>query len=220
MGRIIGNFKKKYGPKQRLKKYNQFLSYMKPTKMERILDIGPTDREVFRYENLLESQYPYPEQITALGIENFRAMKEKYPLINVVIYNGRKFPFQDKSFDIGFSNAVLEHVGDIEAQLSFLMEIRRTCRRGMITTPNRYFPIETHTYLILGGYLPLKFFYWIMRNVKGSEMEPGKLNTNPLRLLSRRELIKMLKLSGYREFKIFPNRFIGFVATWTIVYWD
>ena len=63
-------------------------------------------------------------------------------------------PFADRSFDIVFSNAVIEHVGDIERQRLFVAEALRVGRRVFLTTPNRWFPIEVHTRLPFVHWLP------------------------------------------------------------------
>ena len=63
-------------------------------------------------------------------------------------------PFPDQSFDVVFSNAVIEHVGDVERQRQFVAEALRVGRRVFVTTPNRWFPIEVHTRLPLVHWLP------------------------------------------------------------------
>jgi len=73
----------------------------------------------------------------------------------VVIGDGCSLPLATKSFDWVFSNAVIEHVGGWERQKLFADEVRRVARKGyFITTPNRHFPIEPHTYLPLYQFLP------------------------------------------------------------------
>ena len=44
-----------------------------------------------------------------------------------------------------FSNAVIEHVGDEADQRSFVAEHERVGARWVMTTPNRWCPIESHT---------------------------------------------------------------------------
>jgi len=53
-----------------------------------------------------------------------------------------------------FSNAVIEHVGDIERQRLFVSEALRVGRRVFVTTPNRWFPLEVHTRLPFVHWLP------------------------------------------------------------------
>ena len=64
---------------------------------------------------------------------------------NYIVADGRKLPFADASFDLVYSNAVLEHVGQEPEQRAFVQEHARVGRHFIITTPNRWFPIESHT---------------------------------------------------------------------------
>jgi hypothetical protein len=52
--------------------------------------------------------------------------------------------FGDKSFDIVFSNSVIEHVGSLEDQRRMAAEIVRVGRGFWVQTPNRHFPLEPH----------------------------------------------------------------------------
>ena len=62
--------------------------------------------------------------------------------------DGCALPFPDRSFDWVFSNAVLEHVGDRTKQETFAFEMRRVARVGyFLSTPNRRFFLDPHTYL-------------------------------------------------------------------------
>lgn len=52
--------------------------------------------------------------------------------------------YPDKSFDVVFSNSVIEHVGDDEKQAQFALEVRRIGKSYWVQTPSKYFPIEAH----------------------------------------------------------------------------
>jgi 2-polyprenyl-3-methyl-5-hydroxy-6-metoxy-1,4-benzoquinol methylase len=65
-----------------------------------------------------------------------------------------RLPFADDSFDLVLSNAVIEHVGDEQAQRRFAEEHARVGKSWIITTPNRWFPVESHTNAILRHWLP------------------------------------------------------------------
>ena len=64
----------------------------------------------------------------------------------------------DKSFDIVFSNSVIEHVGDIERQRKFAGESLRVGRGLWMQTPAKEFPIEPH--------LLTPFYHWLPRAVQ------------------------------------------------------
>ena len=63
--------------------------------------------------------------------------------------DGRELPFAPASFDLVFSDAVIEHVGSINDQIKFNNEHDGVGRSWIITTPNRLFSVESHTQTIL-----------------------------------------------------------------------
>jgi hypothetical protein len=83
----------------------------------------------------------------------------------VRVADGRALPFGDGEFAIGFSNAVIEHVGSRDQQRLFVAELVRTCRRVFIATPNAGFPIDPHTLLPVVHWLPRRYRDWILRHL-------------------------------------------------------
>jgi hypothetical protein len=78
-----------------------------------------------------------------------------FPRVRAVRSDGRALPFADGEFDLGFSNAVVEHVaGGRDGQRKFVHELCRVSRRVFVTTPNRFFPLEVHTLLPFAHWLP------------------------------------------------------------------
>jgi hypothetical protein len=53
----------------RKRKWKKFLEIIKPTPLMTILDVGFTENEYSATDNFLEKNYPYPQNITALGID-------------------------------------------------------------------------------------------------------------------------------------------------------
>ena len=87
--------------------------------------------------------------------------------------DGTQLPFDDRSFDIAYSNSVIEHVGNWEQQLKFANEIRRVAKYYYVQTPNRWFFVEPHFISFFIHFLPRPLFrrllplfsvwYWIAR---------------------------------------------------------
>lgn len=201
------------GDKNRKRKYDMFCQYFKPAANTKILDIGASEWEYRSTGNLLEKKYPYPERITALGVQEFVQFKKKYPRVNIVKYNGGVFPFKDKSFDVCWCNAVLEHVGNRENQEFFLREIKRVAGRAFVTTPNKRFIYEPHSKLLLFHYLPKKYFDWILLKI-GKRWATGDY----MHLLSKRDLIELLRKCNITDYDIIENKLLGLTVDFVIVF--
>lgn len=84
-----------------------------------------------------------------------REYRSSAPLVRA---SGVQLPFESDAFDYVFAFDVIEHlVGGLPSQLSFARELRRVIHPlGMIflTTPNKLFPWEGHTFLWGPQYLP------------------------------------------------------------------
>lgn len=198
---ILENFAINISTKNRQKKYRYFLEQMQPGKDTKILDVGFTDDDPYPGINFLERNYPYRQNITALGIEDAPKFKKNFPEVKVVLYEGEYFPFADNEFDIAWSNAVIEHVGNYEKQILFLSELIRTSKSVFITTPNRWFPIEVHTRLPFLHYLPKKYFDSVLR-VIGKTWASGDY----MNLLSINDVKKMLNELDIKNYAIKRNR--------------
>jgi SAM-dependent methyltransferase len=89
------------------------------------------------------------EGITILNIELPQDMGEfKY-----ILGSGCELPFQDKAFDLAFSNSAIEHVGSVENQFKFAKEMMRVGKRVYCQTPSRLFPVDPH--------LSAPFLHWL-----------------------------------------------------------
>jgi len=200
--------------KNRKRKYDLFMKTVKPSGSDRILDVGFTNREYSSCDNYLERHYPHPANITALGIGGEDLFRQAYPQVKTVLYDGGVFPFDDHSFEIGWSNAVLEHVGDENAQVFFLKEMNRVCQKLYFTTPNRFFPFCVHTKLPLVHWLPTRhalrdrIFQWYGRGWAGG---------NYMYLLSCSQLKRILTLAGITNYVIHRNRFLGWTMDFSVI---
>jgi 2-polyprenyl-3-methyl-5-hydroxy-6-metoxy-1,4-benzoquinol methylase len=193
----------KISGKNRLKKYQCFMNEIQPTEKQSILDVGFSDHEHSPNDNFLEKHYPHPENITALGIDTPVEFATRYPKVKAVKYNGQEFPFADKQFDIVWSNAVIEHVGDFPKQVFFLREMLRVGRVVYFTTPNRHFPIEVHSRLPLAHWLPKRHFEKIARLVG-----KGWATGDYMFLLTSNRLKEIITAANAAECRIIRNRIL------------
>lgn len=142
------------GVASREEKWRLYERTFPPRRGERILDVGASSFDDLPGENYFLSRYPYPEQLTAVGVDDLEGLGSRYPGATFVQADGRKLPFPDASFDVVHSNAVIEHVGPLLDQARFVSELVRVGRSGFVTTPNRWFPFEAHAHLPFVHWLP------------------------------------------------------------------
>jgi SAM-dependent methyltransferase len=175
--------------RSRRRKLQLFLEELHPTADTSVLDVG-ADELAFGEGNgcgtlnFFEEMYPWPERITALGLHDGTGFRARYPGIRYVQGDACALPFEDGEFDIVFSNAVIEHVGDRARQRLLVSEALRVGRRVFITTPNRRFPVEVHTRLPLVHWFPSRVAHRIYGATgKGFAKEIHLLSTGALESL-------------------------------------
>ena len=172
--------------RSRRRKLRLFLEELRPSAETTVLDVGADEIAFGEGDgcttlNFFEELYPWPEKITALGLQDGSGFRARYPHVRYVQGDALALPFSDGEFDIVFSNAVLEHVGGRERQRRFVSEALRVGRRVFLTTPNRRFPIEVHTRLPLVHWLPERASHAVYGAL-------GKESAKEIHLLSRRSL--------------------------------
>jgi Methyltransferase domain len=120
----------------------------------------------------------------------------------------------DDSFDVAFSNSVIEHVGNFSRQKEFADTVRRIAPRYFVQTPYRYFPIEPH-FMCLGiQFLPKPIFKKIVRwlTLWGLTVKPNQAEIDALvdeiRLLTVREMREL-----FPDAQIVKERFLLFTKS-------
>ncbi len=112
-----------------------------------------------------------------------------------LVADGCNTGLPDKSFDVVFSNSVIEHVGNFDRQKQFAAECIRCGYGYYVQTPNRWFPVDPHTLMPFIHWLPKKYFLrmmyltprFLLSSPNESEMEDFK----NLRMLTKREMKKL-----------------------------
>lgn len=148
----------------RRRMFDFFMATFKPTTGDSVLDVGATADDSYEGSNFFEQWYPAKPSVTAFGIDDAAFLTKKYPGLCFVRGDGRALPFRDNAFAYVHSHAVVEHVGSRQHQRQFVEELTRVPQKAVfLTTPNRWFPVETHTLLPLAHWLPAPLFRAILR---------------------------------------------------------
>ncbi len=178
---------------------------------ESVLDVGVSPNDWSDSVNIFLKQFKgKPTLYTGLAVEDISGVAELHPQKNFCLYDGGIFPFANNSFDWIFSNAVIEHVGDRQAQALFIKEMCRVADKVFFTTPNKYFPVESHTNTFFRHWSSPHFYDWCAKcNPLWSE--------DNLLLLSRSNLQNALKEAGVKKYSITVNRILGWPMTFTVV---
>jgi len=177
----------------RARKLELFNQIMKPVKEMKLLDVGAQINPNGHKEHQLIDTYPWKHNFAVVNIsqEHITVIKKRYSEVEAVVCDACELPWDDKSFDVVFSNAVIEHLGSFERQKKMAVEIMRVGKRWFVTTPNRWFPFEFHMRLPLVTWLPgdsyLRIGHIISYNhIRGTYMFGAK--RDDLRLMSASEL--------------------------------
>ena len=180
----------------RRRKLTLFYQVMKPTTETTLLDVGaeinPDGTEDVKQ---LIDTYPWTGQITAVNLspDHIQRIQHAYPTLTAHVANACRLPYKDNSFDVVYSNAVIEHVGtSFEQQQTMAAEIMRVGKKWFVATPNRWYPFEFHMRLPLVTWIPGDVYLTCGQLVHYDHVRRHYQWGNPrredLRLLSAREL--------------------------------
>jgi len=175
-----------------------------------ILDLGGTE-EYWKDKSLIKE-----ENIT-ITLLNLSAEPVTLPNLKSVAGDGTNLlQFADQSFDLVFSNSVIEHLYTYNNQKKMAGEIRRVGKKYFVQTPNKYFFIEPHYALPLFQFMPSPLVYFILTKTKLSRMhrwdpQYARSYLEEIRLLSLQEM-KVL----FPEGKVYLEKFLGMNKSFTL----
>ena len=187
---MLGDLAARASLRNRRRKLALFLETMRPGPETRVVDVGVgdtpfgTEPGLAATHNFFEALYPWPDRITAVSDVPLPNFAQAFPSVRTVVANGLELPFADDEFDIAFSNAVVEHVGGRDGQRRFVSELCRVAPRVFVSTPNRWFPVETHTLVPFVHWLPPRQADRAMRALR-------RENWDQVELLTKGELLAL-----------------------------
>lgn len=147
----------------------------------RILDVGSeqgTNIAQVLSNSRVTSENVFVADVSAAAVQRAH---ERYGFTPIVLDESGSLPFPDSYFDLVYCSSVIEHVTipkseiwtatdgrtfrvrALARQQQFAMELRRVAQAYFVQTPNRLFPIESHTWLPFLGYLPRRILLPTLR---------------------------------------------------------
>jgi hypothetical protein len=149
----------------RRKLFDLFMREFSPTAQSRVADLGVSGQRGHPAHYFFETLYPFQESLTvvARASEHAEWFADAFPGITFLEADLRSIPRPDKYFDFALCNAVVEHAGPREQQVALVHEVCRVSRAVMLTTPNKAFPVELHTFLPMLHWLPDSRYRAVLR---------------------------------------------------------
>ena len=187
--------------KLRKKRFNNFIKILDIKKSDSILDVGGTE---FTWIGT-----GFEENVTLLNL--FFNDDDKNANFRYVIGDGCNMEmFSNKSFNIIYSNSVIEHVGKGK-QKEFAKEIIRVGKKYWVQTPYKHFPIEPHFVFPFFQYFPSSMQKLIAINwpysyyrIGNTERKDILNELSQIYLLNKKELKNLFSNS-----KVFEEKFMG-----------
>jgi Methyltransferase domain len=132
----------------RTQRFRSFLNLVNPPKNAKIIDLGGTSY----MWNLVEHDF----NVTLINLPGTADHSQASRNLRVVEADATNLKdlFADQSFDVVYSNSVIEHVGGAESQAAFAAEVLRLAQAYWVQTPSNWFPVEIHSGFPLYWQLP------------------------------------------------------------------
>jgi len=202
--------------KMRIKRFSFFISLINniPDPIT-ILDVGGTAS----YWNVVVISSEKKVEITLLN--RYRQVINREPFVSLQ-GDARNLNFKDQSFDVVFSNSVIEHVGNFSDQQKMASEVRRVGKRFFLQTPNVFFPLEPHFLFPFFQFLPMSWRIWLVRHFDLGWMKKQYTKENALKLIESIRLLNKPELIHlFPGATIYEEKVLGLTKSY-IVYsgWD
>jgi hypothetical protein len=196
------------------RRFGRFVTTLVPLPTDRLLDIGGYPFNWFARGGVVSLVDVMNLELAPLD----GPLPDGAPEIRAIAGDARSMDFADGSYDIVFSNSVIEHVGSLDDQMAFAREARRVGRKLWIQTPARSCPIEPH-YLGLGihwfpasWHVPLARWTSVRGLTGSASIDELRSIARHTRLMNKREFAAMFpdcEIWTERLLGIFPKSYVA-----------
>ena len=198
----------------RKKRFDLFFDVMKPQSADLLLDVGG-DPAFWTSRPQAVSSIDLVD-LCIRTLDSNMATNYHFRLIKC---DACRLCYGDGSYDIGFSNSVIEHVGAWDRQQQFAAEIRRVAKGLWVQTPAYECPVEPHYLALFVHHLPRAIQKRIIRwvTLRGWLDRPNSAQIEEMvdstRLIKKSEMQQLFpdcEIMTERIFGIIPKSYIAY----------
>ncbi|WP_339028187.1 class I SAM-dependent methyltransferase [Bradyrhizobium symbiodeficiens] len=177
----------------RQRRMRRFVQLMDIKPGTRVLDLGGSPRIWDNVEIPLDvTMLNLPGAIPSAELESIREPGTNIHSFHHIEGDACKVSqFADASFDLIFSNSVIEHVGPEDKQEEFAREVIRLGKSYWVQTPSPWFPIEAHSGLPFYWFYPERFRAWLLARSRKTLPAWWTDYIATTRILSHRRMAKL-----------------------------
>ncbi len=209
------NFFDKIINKKRVEMVKLLIKNLDISKIDDLLDIGTTEDSTADSSNIFCKMLDSIKIHKSISDQKITNKRFNSCLKKSITSEFDKQLIDKYKSDLVISSATIEHVGNFENQLIKVKNMISLSKKYIVlSTPNRFYPIEFHTKLPFIHWLPKKIFRKILLYLKMDYFA----DQNNLNLLNKKELIEILdSFSDKINYKIYNIRFLGFVSNFFVI---
>jgi hypothetical protein len=200
--------------------HNMFMTFFRPKRMRQLVLLFSVSKNTTVLDvGGFYKNWSYLEDTPQLTLINLGPRPELLPVeVKYVRGDARKLPFADKSFDVVYSNSVIEHVGCRSDQEEMAKEMIRVGKGYYCQTPNYWFFVEPHFLAPIIHWLPIRirglfgkcFSLWGL--VTKNSLQKSNELAKSIRLLKRYEMLRL-----FPDAQLINEFFLGFIKSFVAV---
>ncbi len=153
-----------------------------------VLDIGTTNDTKNKSSNFIVKNLKNVKNFYSISDQLITSSFFKKTLQKSITENFSEFEIENLKSDLVISNATIEHVGNYDNQKAMINNMIKLSKKMIIiSTPNRYHPLEFHT--------KIPFIHWLPKNIHRKI-----LKNIGLTFFSKEENLNLLSKSDFNSF--------------------